>query len=183
MRTALVLRACTALRRQQRAAAAAPHRALHNDGDDGPHHGPPSSPLPRRHQSVYKSLCKLTLIGRTGIMPQLRANHDGSQTLYLSVATSHSASTAAAAAEPRDGRLHTQWHNVFVSESTPGFSFFHALPVGTHVYVEGLMNVRTVERDGHTRQFVNVNVSHGFGMVRVLSSPRANDAGDDKLPF
>ncbi|KAI0567499.1 Single-strand binding protein [Gracilaria domingensis] len=137
----------------------------------------------RRRQSPYKSLCKLTLIGRTGAVPEIRTFDDGSSVLSISVATTHPSSNK------MDANQDTQWHNVSISQTTPGFSFFEQLPVGSQLYVEGLLRIKTVERDGEKRQYVNVNVSQGFGMVRVLSTPRGagmdaeRELQDKNLPF
>ncbi|CAN8064675.1 unnamed protein product [Agarophyton chilense] len=128
-----------------------------------------SNGFQRRSESPYRSLSKLTLIGRTGSRPQARTFEDGSRSLNISVATSHRSVNSTQA------ECDTQWHSVFVSQSTPGFSLFEQLPTGSQLYVEGLMRIKTVERDGEKLQFVNVNVSSGYGMIRVLSTPRGGD--------
>lgn len=132
------------------------------------------SNLPRREpENPYRSLCKLTLIGRTGTPPEIREFDDGSSSLTLNVATNHSAGTS------EDRKIETQWHKVFVAGNVTGFSVLSDLAVGSLVYIEGNMRVNNVEREGETRQYVNVRVHRGEGMVRILSSPKRHD----DLPF
>lgn len=137
---------------------------------------PSSEPhsVPRREpENPYRSLCKLTLIGRTGTPPEVREFDDGSTSVTLNIATNHTAGGS------DDWKIETQWHKVFVAGNVTGFSVLSELGVGSMVYVEGNMRVSTVQRDGETRQYVNIRVNRGQGMVRILSSPRRQD----DLPF
>lgn len=129
-----------------------------------------TSDLPRKpRESHYRSLCKLTLIGRTGAEPEVR-EFDSGNSLSLRVATNLS-----------NGE--TQWHSVLVSEQVPGFSFFRELPTGSLVYVEGSMRINNFVRDdGTEKTYVNVSVYPGMGMFRVLGYPRRVEQADD-LPF
>lgn len=152
--------------------------------EEGPYGGDVlrrNSALKTEKANPYRSLCKLTLIGRTGTVPEIREFDNGDRTMYVSVATNH--------ARGDDGNgnrvVETQWHKVVVPGTTPGFSFLSELPVGTQVYVEGNLRIRTVEDDTGTRQYVNVVLSRGEGMIRVLSSPwrQEVDTSSSDLPF
>lgn len=130
-------------------------------------------------ENPFKSLCKLTLIGRTGASPEIRSFDDGSRSLSLSVATNFTSGIGANAS------VETQWHRVYLSEYVPGFSFISELPTGSLVYIEGNMKIQTSERDGSYRQYVNVHVNKSQGTIRVLSTPsRSNSNGAyGDLPF
>lgn len=152
-----------------------PADSLHRSDGSLPRRDPSQShSFPKRDpENPYRSLCKLTLIGRTGTPPEVREFDDGSSSLTLSVATNHNAGSM------DDWKIETQWHKIFVSGNVTGFSIMRDLAVGSMVYVEGNMRISTVERDGETRQYVNVRVNRGEGIVRILSSPRRQD----DLPF
>lgn len=144
--------------------------------------------LPRRVAALrteksnpYRSLCKLTLIGRTGALPEMKEFDNGNRILNLSVATNHLRGDDASG----NRVVETQWHNVVIPETTPGFSFLADLPVGTQVYVEGKLRIRTVESDTGQRQYANVVLSRMEGTIRVLSSARRNvyDDNSSDLPF
>lgn len=134
----------------------------------------PRRVAPRREpENPYRSLCKLTLIGRTGSPAEVREFDDGSSSLTLNIATNHNSGGA------NDWKVETQWHKVFVAGNVTGFGVLSELAVGSMVYVEGNMRVTTVEREGEMKQYVNVKVGRGEGMVRILSSPRRQD----EMPF
>lgn len=125
-----------------------------------------------RTSSLFETLSKATVIGRTGGPARIHDFGDAESATF-SVATNHM---------KRDGdgkRIATQWHNVQVHETTPGYTYLCTLPTGSLVYVEGYLRLVRSERDGVSTMFANVNVSRGSGLFRVLRRPyRSTDVDD-----
>lgn len=147
---------------------------------------PPSSSSadsePLNASSVFQTMSKATLIGRTGGPARIQDfDYYGGQCATLSIATNHFARDSDADSQ----RVGTQWHYVQVYDSTPGYSFISSLPAGTQVYVEGSLRIVQRERDGVPMTYVNVSVSKSHGTFRVLRRPYrttdTNEPGDTNL--
>jgi single-stranded DNA-binding protein len=113
-----------------------------------------------------RSVCKATIVGRTGALPTLTEFRDGGSQLSFSVATS----------EVRMGEgandTITQWNRVVVRERVPGFEgILKQLSPGSLVYVEG--NLKISKRTGHNQysEYASVIVSRSHGTFRVLQGP------------
>lgn len=142
-----------------------------------------SFPLP---SSVFESLSKATIIGRTGTTPEIKDLPSGVRCAKLRVATNHLAGSGASQ------RVATQWHYIQVYDSVVGFNLICSLPVGTQVYIEGDLRITNSERDGETRQYTTISLSKSQGIFRILRRPyrsgdndsdNENQASQDNFPF
>ena len=128
-------------------------------------------------ESSYRSLAKATLIGRTGAPAEVYEDsyRPGRSTAMLPIATTS------------PGGM-TNWFRVYISDDATGYSLIEQVPKGTRMYVEGSLRIRTVERDGVEKQYINVQVSGRNGMFRILDYGRSNEGtsneeDDESLPF
>lgn len=135
---------------------------------------PSSSPM----SSVFETLSKATIIGRTGNMADVRQLPSGVRCATLRVATNQLSGSGSAQ------RVDTQWHTVQIYDSVTGFSVISSLPVGSQLYVEGALRISTYEKDGVSKQYVNITVSKAQGMFRILRrayrNPGVEDGGIDE---
>lgn len=82
----------------------------------------------------YRSVCKATIVGRTGSLPDFYEFESGGSSLTFSVATSQIRVIDGA----RDEEEITQWNRVKVYHNYPGYDgFLKDLSPGTLVYAEG----------------------------------------------
>lgn len=137
---------------------------------------PSSSPM----SSVFETLSKATIIGRTGNIADVRQLPSGVRCATLRVATNQLSGSGSAQ------RVDTQWHTVQIYDSVTGFSVISSLPVGSQLYVEGALRISTYEKDGMSKQYVNVTVSKAQGMFRILRrayrNPGVESGGVDEEP-
>lgn len=126
--------------------------------------------------SVYQTVSRATVVGRTGAAPHIQTYDSGTQSATLSVATKYVSN--------RDGFpvVATQWHSVRVYDSAPVFPLVAALPTGCQVYVDGDLRLSTVSRNHDvTKEYSVIIVSKSQGTVRVLHRPASHESSDDPL--
>lgn len=124
----------------------------------------PSSTSPQM-SSVYDSMSKATIIGRTGSIAEIKDLPSGIRCATLRLATNHLAGSGS------NQRVETQWHTVQIFDTVTGFNIISSIPVGTQIYVEGSLRVSNYEKDGNTKQFINISVNRSMGMFRILKRP------------
>lgn len=123
--------------------------------------------------SVYQTVSKATIVGRTGAEAQIQTYDNGSRSATLSVATKYVSN--------RDGfpTVATQWHSVRVYDSASVYPLLSTLPTGSQIYVEGDLRLSTVSRDNDvTKQYSSIIVSKNQGTVRVLHRPNSYSSSD-----
>lgn len=123
--------------------------------------------------SVYQTVSKATIVGRTGAEAQIQTYDNGSRSATLSVATKYVSN--------RDGfpTVATQWHSVRVYDSASVYPLLSTLPTGSQIYVEGDLRLSTVSRDYDVnKQYTSIIVSKNQGTVRVLHRPNSYSSSD-----
>lgn len=152
-----------------------------NDHAYSPHSSPKlGSPSTDGHtlvnehlSSVYQTVSRATIVGRTGAEAQIQTYDSGSRSATLSVATKYVSN--------RDGfpTVATQWHSVRVYDSASVYPLITTLPTGSQVYVEGDLRLSTVSRSSDvTKQFSSIIVSKNQGTIRVLHRPSSHSSSD-----
>lgn len=126
-------------------------------------------------ESHYRSLAKATLIGRTGSKAEIYDStiSSGRCSAMLPIATT-------------GYNGDTNWFRVFISDATPGYSLIERLAKGSQLYIEGGLKINSVEKEGEFKQYVNIHVSPGMGMFRVLKYGReegTEEKENEDLPF
>lgn len=130
-------------------------------------------------------------MGRTGAPPRLLTFDSDRTSLSFSVATNE---IRISNGEPVESI--TQWNNVIVHESVPGYeSLLKNLATGSLVYVEGNLRIskRAIAGGGYS-QNVSIQVSRNHGVFRLLHSPESStrseqnyieddSASEDNIPF
>ena len=129
------------------------------------------------------SVCKATILGRLGAPPELTTFSAGRKSLRLSIATNEMHVNG-------DNRQNvTQWHSVYVSDRTPGFSYISQMETGSTVYVEGPLRISKTENLHGTAQYVNIRVTGFDSTVRLISRPNKSNSehlqyeSEDTEPF
>lgn len=116
-----------------------------------------------RLSSVFQTVSKATIIGRTGALPRVHTFSEGMKCATISVATNYFTS--------HEGTSHvvTQWHSVRVYESASVYPIIASLPTGSQVYVEGELRLPpSLQRQNDSRQSAAIIVSGNHGTVRIL---------------
>jgi single-stranded DNA-binding protein len=116
-----------------------------------------------------RSVCKATIVGRTGAPPKLIQFSNGGSQLSFSVATNEVKFGDNISDEI------TQWNRVVVREHVPGYDTIlkHLLP-GSLVYVEGNLKISKRLDESQYTEHVAIIVSRSQGTFRVLQSPSSS---------
>lgn len=125
-----------------------------------------------------RSVCKATIVGRTGRLPDFYEFDDDSSVLTFDVATTD---VRVVQGVP-DSEEITQWNRVQVQDNVPGFeSVLKTLGPGSLVYVEGALRIQK-EKDPEKpySERTTVRVTRNNGIFRVLKfASRQNSERDD----
>jgi single-stranded DNA-binding protein len=116
-----------------------------------------------------RSVCKATIVGRTGAPPKLIQFSNGGSQLNFSVATSE--------VKVGDGLSEaiTQWNRVVVREHAPGYdTILKQLLPGSLVYVEGNLKISKRSDGSQYTEQVAIIVSRSQGTFRVLQGPASS---------
>lgn len=135
------------------------------------------------------SVNKVILIGNVGKDPDIRTTSEGKKIANFTIATSES--------WKKDGerKERTEWHRVVIFQDALAGIVQQYVKKGSKVYVEGQLQTRSYEKDGHTNYTTEVVLTGFNGTLTMLDGPKERQeqsdfpiAGvsnqmDDEIPF
>ena len=121
------------------------------------------------------SINRVQLAGHLGKDPETKAASTGMTITTFSMATSR---------KKKDGEEVTQWHNVKLFGKVAEIAQ-ERLKKGSGVYVEGMLETRSYEKDGQKHWFTEVlaNIMLPIERVNHKDDAKKEDANGDDLPF
>lgn len=118
---------------------------------------------------------KVILIGNLGRDPEVKTLNSGAKLVNLRIATSESWRDK----ETGERKEKTEWHNVTIWNEGLVKVAEQYLKKGSKVYIEGKLQTRKYEKDGHDHYSTDV-VLQGFGSTLIMldgKGDREDDGG------
>ena len=115
---------------------------------------------------MSRSVNKIILVGNVGRDPDIQQTRNGTKVAHLSLATNRRF-------PDEEGNERTDWHRLTLWSRLAQFAEDH-IRSGDRLYVEGVLEYDTYERDGVTIPTADVNVKEV-----VLLSSRRSAAGEE----
>jgi single-strand DNA-binding protein len=110
------------------------------------------------------SVNKVTLVGNLGRDPEIRTTQDGKKIANLSIATSESWKDK----NSGDRKEKTEWHRVVIFNDRLSEVAEKYLKKGSKVYLEGSLQTRKWEKDGHDQYTTEVVLQQFRGELVML---------------
>lgn len=123
-------------------------------------------------------LNKVTLIGRLGMVPEIKQWPSGDSYASFRMATSESWKDKSGAKQEK-----TEWHNVTVTDQG-AVRFCEMLNRGDMVYVEGKIETRSYNnKEGETKYVTEILVKPIQGKIVGVSKARETEGDEEQAPL
>lgn len=122
------------------------------------------------------SVNKVVLIGRVGADPDYHRFQGGGEMVDFSLATSETWRDRSTG----ERREKTQWHKVKVSAEALVKIAKDYVRKGSHVYVEGMVEYESWEKDGERKYATKIHVKAFHGSLQLLDKRENGDGGNDR---
>lgn len=119
---------------------------------------------------------RCVLIGRVGRDPEVRTFSNGGRSVNFSLATSRRWKDKSSG----EVKEQTQWHNVSILSDQVGKIAEAFVRKGSRVAVEGEIQYRDFEKDGHKHTATNIVIA-AFGGSLELLSDKKDGTGDASI--